>query len=193
MAQKVEVIQPSAADPDAEEGRLSRLVDMLAAAGHGRDERGRKRKGKGQRAKVLVFTATKARAENLCMALQTVAIAAERIHGDRPQALRDAALAAFSTPGKGSVLVATDVAARGLHVDDIDKVVLYDFVQAKGDTGMEQYVHRVGRCGRAGRRGTAVSFFVPSVDGGNASFLVRALERSGADPPAELAALATGG
>ena len=125
VEQKVEVIQPSAADPDAEEGRLSRLVDMLAAAGHGRDERGRKRKGKGQRAKVLVFTATKARAENLCMALQTVAIAAERIHGDRPQALRDAALAAFSTPGKGSVLVATDVAARGLHVDDIDKVVLY--------------------------------------------------------------------
>ena len=58
-------------------------------------------------------------------------------------------------------------------MNDINLVVNYDFPLAKGDTGMEQYVHRVGRTGRAGRLGRAVSFFEPTADGDNAAFLLR--------------------
>ena len=183
-------------DPGGEAQRLEHTVELLRTAGYGRDERGRKRKAGGDRQKVLIFTSTKKRCENLNRALQTCQIAASRIHGDRPQAQRDATLATFAKDGKGSVLVATDVAARGLHVNDIDLVVIYHFPLAKGDTGVEQYVHRVGRTGRAGKQGRAVSFFEPSVDGDNALALVEMMSTSlgscssNPPPPAALVALA---
>jgi ATP-dependent RNA helicase DDX5/DBP2 len=192
VSQKVIMIMSTEQDPGGEAQRLDRIVELLREAGHGRDERGRKRKGGAERKKVLVFTSTKVRCENLSRALQACSIAALRIHGDRPQAQRDSTLATFLKAGKGSVLVATDVAARGLHIDDIDLVVNYDFPLAKGDTGVEQYVHRVGRTGRAGKQGRAVSFFEPSVDGDNARALIEMIA-SGSDgssePPPELVAL----
>ena len=77
-------------DPTGEGDRIQRMVELLREAGHGRDDRGRKLKGGKQRQKVLIFTSTKVRCENLCMALQKCQIAADRIHGDRPQQQRDA-------------------------------------------------------------------------------------------------------
>ena len=109
---------------------------LLQGLGHGRDENGRKRKnsngGSNSRKKVLVFTSTKVRAEELCMALQQARIAADRIHADRAQKLRDGALEAFARLGSGKILVATDVAARGINVMDVSVVVNYDLPLARG-------------------------------------------------------------
>src|SRR5205823_10130002 len=85
-------------------------------------------------------------------------VSAAAIHGDRPQGQRDRALSAFST-GKVQALVATDVAARGIHVDDVGCVVHFD-----PPGGEKDYVHRSGRTGRAGAAGIVVSLV--SVDQG---------------------------
>jgi superfamily II DNA/RNA helicase len=76
------------------------------------------------------------------------------MHGDKSQGQRERALARFDS-GDVSALIATDVAARGLDVDDVTHVVNFD---APGDR--DSYVHRVGRTGRAGRRGTGISFIL---------------------------------
>jgi ATP-dependent RNA helicase RhlE len=77
------------------------------------------------------------------------------IHGDRSQSQRTAALKGFST-GKHRVLVATDVAARGIDVSDIAHVINYDLPNAS-----EDFVHRIGRTGRAGKEGVATTFVMP--------------------------------
>ena len=79
-------------------------------------------------------------------------IRAESIHGDKSQSQRDRALRAFKD-GYANVLVATDVAARGLDVDDVTCVVNHDM-----PNNIEDYIHRIGRTGRRGRSGTAVTF-----------------------------------
>jgi ATP-dependent RNA helicase RhlE len=81
---------------------------------------------------------------------------ADAIHGDKGAEQRHVVLQAF-TRGKVRFLVATDVAARGIDVDDIDLVVNYDF-----PLGLEDYIHRTGRTGRAGRKGRAISLIAPS-------------------------------
>ena len=112
--------------------------ELLQGLGHGRDENGRKRKKSNggsnsqSKKKVLIFTSTKVRAEELCMALQEARIAADRMHADRAQKLRDGALAAFARLGSGKILVATDVAARGIDVMDVSVVVNYDLPLARG-------------------------------------------------------------
>ena len=111
--------------------------ELLQGLGHGRDENGRKRKksnggSNSPPKKVLIFTSTKVRAEELCMALQEARIAADRMHADRAQKLRDGALAAFARLGSGKILVATDVAARGIDVMDVSVVVNYDLPLARG-------------------------------------------------------------
>merc|ERR1719355_65685 len=83
----------------------------------------------------------------------------EDIHGDRNQSQREAALAAFKA-GRCDVLCATDVAARGLDVTDVQHVVQFDLPQDDFDT----YVHRIGRTGRAGKTGRATAFFVPGYE-----------------------------
>ena len=103
----------------------------------------------------LVFVRTKRGADRLVRKLAAHDIRAEAMHGDRPQRSRERALARFDS-GKVSVLVATDVAARGLDIDDIAHVVNYD--PPDEDKG---YVHRTGRTGRAGRAGSAVTFVLP--------------------------------
>jgi ATP-dependent RNA helicase RhlE len=108
---------------------------------------------------VLVFARTKHRADRLARQLQRANIRAGVIHGDRTQGQRVAALDAFRH-GHSRVLVATDVAARGLDVDGISHVVNYDLpMQA------EDYVHRVGRTGRAQREGKAYSLVTPADEG----------------------------
>ena len=117
--------------------KYSVRLGLLQGLGHGRDESGRKRKksnggSNSPPSKVLIFTSTKVRAEELCMALQEARIAADRMHADRAQKLRDGALAAFARLGSGKILVATDVAARGIDVMDVSVVVNYDLPLARG-------------------------------------------------------------
>jgi len=101
---------------------------------------------------VLVFTATKMGADTLMMRLERAGIVAEVMHGDKDMKQRRKALEAFAE-GKVQVLVATDVAQRGLDIEGISHVVNYDVPRDP-----EAYVHRVGRTGRAGASGTAVTF-----------------------------------
>jgi ATP-dependent RNA helicase RhlE len=101
---------------------------------------------------VLVFTATKAGADTLLMRLGRAGIVADVMHGDKDMKQRRRALEAF-TDGKVQVLVATDVAQRGLDIEGISHVVNYDVPRDP-----EAYVHRIGRTGRAGASGTAVTF-----------------------------------
>ena len=100
----------------------------------------------------IVFTRTKSRAERVAAALLRNNVNAERIHGDRSQAQRNRALESFKK-GKHRVLVATDIAARGIDVDDLGHVINYD-VPAQP----EDYVHRIGRTARANRTGEAITF-----------------------------------
>jgi ATP-dependent RNA helicase RhlE len=100
----------------------------------------------------LVFARTKHGTDRLAKKLARAGVKAARIHGDRTQNQRNQALAGFKE-GEYRVLVATDVAARGIHVDGIAHVVNYDLPQAP-----EDFVHRIGRTGRAGARGTASTF-----------------------------------
>jgi ATP-dependent RNA helicase RhlE len=100
----------------------------------------------------LVFARTKHGADRLARNLSGAGVKATRIHGDRTQAQRNQALKGFKD-GSYRVLVATDVAARGIHVDAISHVVNYDLPQVP-----EDFIHRVGRTGRAGARGLASTF-----------------------------------
>ena len=101
---------------------------------------------------VIVFTKTKITASRLSRALHKEGIAADAIHGDKSQKERIEALDAFKA-GKITVLVATDVAARGLDISDLPMVINYEIPSAP-----EDYVHRIGRTGRAGASGIAISF-----------------------------------
>src|SRR4051812_21226765 len=100
----------------------------------------------------LVFARTKHGADRLAKRLSEAGFKTAAIHGDRSQSQRNQALKGFQD-GYYRVLVATDVAARGIHVDNISQVINYDLPQAP-----EDFIHRVGRTGRAGLRGCATTF-----------------------------------
>ena len=105
--------------------------------------------------RVIVFARTRSRADSCVRRLKRAGLKAEAIHSDRSQNQRQRALANFAS-GKTGILVATDVLARGIDVSDVAYVVNYDLpMQA------EDYVHRVGRTGRAGQEGFSVSFVTP--------------------------------
>jgi ATP-dependent RNA helicase RhlE len=106
-------------------------------------------------AKVLVFTRTRRGSERLSHILQARDHKVNRIHADRTQPQREAALRDFRN-GHARVLVATDIAARGLDVDAVSHVINYDVPAAP-----EDYVHRVGRTGRAGKQGKAITIVTP--------------------------------
>ncbi len=102
--------------------------------------------------KVLMFRRTKAGVDNLAQALQRQGIAAAGIHGGLVQSERNAAMRSFHA-GDLKVLVATNLAARGLDIPQISHVINYDMPQ-----NLEEYVHRIGRTARMGRDGTAITF-----------------------------------
>jgi ATP-dependent RNA helicase RhlE len=102
--------------------------------------------------RVIVFARTKHGADKLHRDLDKVGIRAAAIHGNKSQAQRERALADFKSP-RPPVLIATDIAARGIDVDDVAHVVNYELPHEP-----ETYVHRIGRTGRAGQTGKAVSF-----------------------------------
>src|SRR5208283_1061186 len=101
----------------------------------------------------LVFARTKRGTERLAKNLVRQGFAAAMIHGDRTQSQRTAALAGFQR-GSYRILVATDVASRGIHVQDIAHVINYDM-----PADAESFIHRAGRTGRAGERGVASTLF----------------------------------
>ena len=102
----------------------------------------------------VVFCNTKRRVDELVEELQGRGFFAEGLHGDLSQAQRDRVMKSFRS-GRTEILVATDVVARGIDVDDVEAVFNYDIPQDD-----EYYVHRIGRTGRAGRSGTAYSLVV---------------------------------
>ncbi len=104
---------------------------------------------------VLVFTGTRIGANRLAHQLRLDHIQADAIHGDKTQAEREAALADFKA-GKTAVLVATDVASRGLDIEGLPQVINFDVPHSP-----EDYVHRIGRTGRAGLTGEAISLVAP--------------------------------
>ncbi len=137
--------------PVAQESKTALLLDLLERE---RFER------------VLVFTRTRRGAERLSHILSARDHSVNRIHADRTQSQRESALRGFRD-GKTRVLVATDIAARGLDVDAVSHVINYDVPAAP-----EDYVHRIGRTGRAGNQGRAITIVTP-VD----ELSMRAIER----------------
>lgn len=109
----------------------------------------------GHLERVLVFTRTKHRADRVHKILSKKHISSASIHGGRTQAQRQNALDKFKA-GKTRVLVATDVVARGIDVEDITHVINYDLPNTP-----EDYVHRIGRTARAGAVGSAMTFLAP--------------------------------
>ena len=114
---------------------------------------------RGVMKEALVFTRTKHRADRLAEYLVRQGVKAERIHGNRSQAQRTQALAGFKS-GKYRVLVATDIAARGIDVEELGHVVNFDVPVAP-----EDYIHRVGRTARAEATGEAFTFVAPEEEG----------------------------
>ncbi len=106
--------------------------------------------------RVLVFTRTRRGAERLSHILEAREHKVNRIHADRTQGQREAALRGFKD-GRTRVLVATDIAARGIDVDSISHVINYDVPEQP-----EDYVHRIGRTGRAGNSGRAITLVTPA-------------------------------
>jgi ATP-dependent RNA helicase RhlE len=124
---------------DSQSAKLDHLVEQLRGEEGGR---------------TLVFVRTKRGADRLVKRLRKHRVEAAAMHGDKSQGQRERALARFEK-GDVDALIATDVAARGIDVEGITQVVNFD---APGD--QDSYVHRVGRTGRAGKRGTGVSFIL---------------------------------
>lgn len=116
--------------------------------------------------RVLIFTRTKRGADRLAHVLERQSHKSNRIHGDRSQSQREAALRGFKS-GKTRVLVATDVAARGIDIDSVSHVINYDVPVVP-----EDYVHRIGRTGRAGNKGRAITLFTNAEE-----HSMRAIER----------------
>jgi len=133
--------------------------------------------------KMIVFVETKRGCDQLTRSLQMDQYAARCIHGDKGQDERDFVLNEFRS-GKTPLLVATDVAARGLDIKDIEMVVNFDFPGT-----LEDYVHRIGRCGRAGNKGTSLSFFTAKSSKW-ASGLIKLLTDAGQKVPSDLAQFA---
>lgn len=104
---------------------------------------------------VLVFSRTKHGADRIARNLKKKGIGCEAIHGNKSQGARQRALTNFKS-GKTRVIIATDIAARGIDIADLEMVINYDLPDVA-----ETYVHRIGRTGRAGKSGTALSFCTP--------------------------------
>eukprot|EP00069_Balaena_mysticetus_P012036 bmy_21541T0 len=133
--------------------------------------------------KVIIFVSRKAVADHLSSDLCIRHISVESLHGNREQSDRERALKNFKT-GKVRILIATDLASRGLDVHDVTHVYNYDFPR-----NIEEYVHRVGRTGRAGRTGVSVTLITRN-DWKIAGELINILERANQSVPEDLVVMA---
>mmetsp|Transcript_24137 Transcript_24137/g.68694 ORF Transcript_24137/g.68694 Transcript_24137/m.68694 type:complete len:232 (-) Transcript_24137:122-817(-) len=136
--------------------------------------------------KILIFCGSKRDCDTLTREMRLDGWPALCIHGDKKQEERDWVLKEFKD-GKNPILVATDVASRGLDVKDIKYVINYDF-----PSQIEDYVHRVGRTGRAGATGSSYTFFTPD-KARHAKDLAGVLQEANQPVPEELQKLAGGG
>ncbi|KAI6207733.1 DNA RNA helicase domain containing protein [Aphelenchoides besseyi] len=137
-------------------------------------------------ARIIIFVETKRKADELTREMRRDGWPALCIHGDKEQRERDWVLAEFKT-GKVPILLATDVAARGLDVDDIKVVINYDM-----SNNSEDYVHRIGRTGRRDKTGTAYTFFTPA-NSGKARDLIKVLQEANQQIPPELMSMGHSG
>ncbi len=128
-------------DEYQKESKLARLLEEIGCEPHN---------------KILIFVETKKKADELTRLMRRDGYPAMCIHGDKQQKERDWVLGEFKH-GSTTILVATDVAARGLDVDDIKFVINYDY-----PNNSEDYIHRIGRTGRQDRTGTAYTLFTPN-------------------------------
>lgn len=137
----------------------------------------------GRGARVIVFCSTKRMCDQLCRSLQRTANCAA-IHGDKDQRSREQTLIDFKS-GRVPVMIATDVAGRGIDVKDVRAVVNYDFPQS-----VEDYCHRIGRTARGGAKGNSYTF-MGSRDGRKAGELIGVMEKAGQVVTPELRSLAS--
>ncbi|GLV43348.1 vasa [Carabus blaptoides fortunei] len=137
--------------------------------------------------RTLVFVETRRNADFIATYLSENSVRTTSIHGDRLQREREEALRDFKS-GNRDILVATDVAARGLDIKDVKHVINYDLPKS-----IDEYVHRIGRTGRVGNRGKATSFYDESRDGPLAGNLVRILRQANQTIPDWLERAAAGG
>merc|ERR1719272_2198230 len=164
IRQYVEVVQQQ-----DKRGRLKRLLEKVMDG-----------------SRILIFSSTKRDADELTREMRLDGWPALCMHGDKKQEERDWVLSEFKA-GKSPILVATDVASRGIDVKDIKYVINYDFPNQ-----IEDYVHRIGRTGRAGAMGSSYSFFT-SDKFRHAPDLIRVLEEAKQPVPEELQKLSGGG
>ncbi|XP_042842842.1 probable ATP-dependent RNA helicase DDX4 isoform X3 [Panthera tigris] len=134
--------------------------------------------------RTMVFVETKKKADFIATFLCQEKISTTSIHGDREQREREQALGDFRC-GKCPVLVATSVAARGLDIENVQHVINFDLPST-----IDEYVHRIGRTGRCGNTGRAISFFDPDSDNHLAQPLVKVLSDAQQDVPAWLEEIA---
>lgn len=168
VKQIVEVI-----DDFKREGRLRELLDKYGSKN--------KRGGGGDVSRILIFALYKKEAARLEMNLRRRGWegAVASIHGDKAQGARTEALQSFKD-GKCPLLVATDVAARGLDIPNVEVVINYTFPLT-----IEDYIHRIGRTGRAGKTGISYTLF-QATDKSHAGELQQVLKQAGQDVPEEL-------
>jgi len=141
--------------------------------------------GGKKHAKVIIFTARKITCSDLANQLWDDGFAVDCLHGDRAQWERTKVITAFKN-GTLRMLTATDVAARGLDVKDVGVVVNYDM--PGGTNAVEDYVHRIGRTGRAGAKGVSYTFFTQK-DAKCATQLVEVMKKAEQEIPPELQAM----
>lgn len=165
VKQVVEVLDGAARD--------GRLIELLKKYHSSRTNR------------VIVFALYKKEAARLESMLQKKGWNAVAVHGDASQAQRTAAVDSFKA-GKVPLLVATDVAARGLDIPDVEVVINYSFPLTT-----EDYVHRIGRTGRAGKKGIAHTMFVGQTDKPRAGELINVLREANQEVPESLMAFGT--
>lgn len=174
-----------------EHEKFDKLVDILKEMLKEHEESGDAKKptnpnaGK-QHAKLIVFVAKKISCHQLSQKLWDDGFAVDSLHGDRPQWERTRVMGAFKS-GTIRMLIATDVAARGLDVKDVGLVINYDM--PGGVNAVEDYVHRIGRTGRAGAKGSAYTFFTKG-DRKCATQLVQLLASAEQEVPADLQSMA---
>merc|ERR1712183_38271 len=134
----------------------------------------------------LIFTKTKRAASQMYSTLARAGAPIVCLHGDMEQRDRDHALYAFKN-GKAKVLVATDVAQRGLDIKNVQFGINYD-----PPNNSEDYVHRIGRTGRAGEKGDAYTFLYEN-ESAPAQCIMKVMKKSGQDIPQELREICGGG
>mmetsp|Transcript_11416 Transcript_11416/g.24763 ORF Transcript_11416/g.24763 Transcript_11416/m.24763 type:complete len:162 (-) Transcript_11416:22-507(-) len=126
---------------------------------------------------VVIFANTKRRVDFVAETFWREGFSTVAVHGDKPQRERDASLRKF-VDGEINIMVATDVAARGLDIKGVTHVVNFDMAR-----DVESYVHRIGRTGRAGEVGTAITFWNPDYDKDCSPALVVIARNAGQEVP----------